>query len=149
MSRSLRRWAALLLAPVFWVVGCTGSASPSPHASPRVVPPPAGAVFDYQIGGAYPPAANVRIVDRDRTQSPVSGRYNICYVNALQTQSDEPGQSRTDPPYGTTSWWVLHHPSLLVRDAQGRPVVDPDWDEAIFDVSTSTNRAALLAIQRE
>jgi hypothetical protein len=146
MRAPAARIAALLLTPVLWVVGC--AATPA-SARPQVVPPPAGAVFDYQIGGAYPPAANVRIVDRDRTESPVKGRYNICYVNAMQTQSDQPGQSATDPPYGTTSWWALRHPSLLVHDRHGDLVVDPDWNEAIFDVSTAANRAALLAIQKD
>jgi hypothetical protein len=145
MRAAMRRLAALSLVPALWVVGCANSPA---SAAPQVVPPPAGAVFDYQIGGAYPPAANVRIVDRDRTEQPVKGRYNICYVNALQTQSDEPGQSTADPPYGTTSWWAARHPELLVHDAHGRLVVDADWNEAIFDVSTAAKRSALLEVQK-
>ena len=54
-----------------------------------VTPPPANGKFDYQIGGAYTPASNVAVVSRDRTDSPAAGKYNICYVNAFQTQPGE------------------------------------------------------------
>jgi hypothetical protein len=97
--------------------------------------PPANAVFDYQIGGAYPPAAAAGIVDRDRTAAPTAGRYSICYVNAFQTQ---PGEN---------AWWQAHHDTLLLRDAHGGYVEDPDWPgERLLDISTPARRADLAGI---
>ena len=98
------------------------------------LPPGHGAVFDYQIGGAYRPSRAVQIVDRDRTDSPSPGHYNICYINAFQTQP------------AATAWWRAHHRTLLLRDRSGREVVDPDWGETLLDVSTPSKRAALLGI---
>jgi hypothetical protein len=94
--------------------------------------PPTGGVADYQLGGAYPPAAHVQIVTRDRSEPPAPGRYSICYVNSLQTQP------------GTLRWWKKNHPSLLLRDAKGRLVRDPGWpDEVLLDIRTSRRRAEL------
>lgn len=109
--------------------------------------PPANGQFDYQLGGAYTPVSTVQVVSRDRTQSPVAGKYNVCYVNLFQTQPDEAGQSATNPPYGTTQWWKNNHPELLVT-VNGQVVIDPDWNEAIFDISTAAKRTALAAIQK-
>jgi hypothetical protein len=99
-----------------------------------VTPPPVAAKFDYQIGGAYRPARGVRIVDRDRSDRPAPGRYNICYVNAFQSQPDE------------TAWWRRHHRALLLHTRSGREVVDPDWGETLFDISTARKRASLAGI---
>lgn len=97
------------------------------------LPPPDG-VFDYQIGGAYSPAQNVRIVDRDRGDKPVPGRYNICYVNAFQTQPEE------------NHWWVRQHADLLLRK-NGRYVEDPGWPgERILDTSTPKKRKQIAKI---
>ncbi|MCD9197107.1 endo alpha-1,4 polygalactosaminidase [Aeromicrobium wangtongii] len=105
-------------------------------AAPITLPPTAG-VADYQLGGAYPPAANVQIVTRDRSAAPAPGRYSICYVNSFQTQP------------GTLRWWKKKHPSLLLRDAKGRLVRDPGWrDEVLLDIRTAKKRAALGAINR-
>jgi Glycoside-hydrolase family GH114 len=96
-----------------------------------VVDPPAGASFDYQLGGSYPPADGVGIVVRDRTARPDPDRYSVCYVNAFQTQ---PGEHAV--PDG-----------LLLRDADGHAVEDPDWPgELLVDVSTAAKRRALLAV---
>jgi hypothetical protein len=96
--------------------------------------PPANQQFDYQIGGAYTPGASVKIVDRDRLVAPVAGKYNICYVNAFQTQPDD------------ATWWTKNHPDLLVKK-NGKYVIDPDWpDEYILDTSTAAKRTALMAI---
>lgn len=103
-----------------------------PRAAPPVAPPP-GATFDYQIGAPYPPARGVRVVSRDRSSSPATGLYSICYVNAFQVQPGELG------------WWKGTHPDLLLRGA-GRLVVDEDWDEALLDVSTPAKRASAAAI---
>ena len=97
--------------------------------------PTADAEFDYQLGGPYPPAGKVRAVSRDRTAEPAEGLYNICYVNAFQTQ---PGEAVT--------WWEKHHPDLLLKDDDGDTVTDEDWDEPLLDISTPARRAALMNI---
>ena len=99
-----------------------------------VMRPPVGARFDYQIGGAYRPGDAVRIVDRDRTAHPAGGRYNICYINAFQTQPQE------------KRWWRTHHPRLLLRTASGRVVIDRSWGEILLDTSTPRKRTALARI---
>lgn len=93
--------------------------------------PPVAGVADYQLGGAYHPAANVQIVTRDRTDQPAKGVYSICYVNAFQTQPDE------------LSWWKSHHPALLLRSpGTNRLVHDPGWPgEVLLDLSTRAKRA--------
>jgi len=99
--------------------------------------PPTGGVADYQLGGAYPPATDVQIVTRDRSEPAVPGRYSICYVNSFQTQP------------GTLGWWRKNHPSLLLRDADGHLVRDPGWpDEVLLDLRTSRKRAELGALNR-
>jgi len=113
-----------------------------------VVLPPANGTFDYQLGGAYTPAPGVSIVSRDRLETPVEGLYNICYVNLMQTQPDQPGQSKTSPPYGTTAWWKKHHSSLLLKNSAGTVIVDKNWNEALFDVRTAAKRSALLEVQK-
>ena len=97
--------------------------------------PPAGGQYDSQLGGAYPPPDGTAIVSRDRTEPPAPGLYNICYVNAFQTQPSE------------TAWWQDQHPDLLLRRADGTLVEDPNWPgEIILDTSTSAKRTALSAI---
>jgi hypothetical protein len=96
--------------------------------------PPADEQFDYQLGGPYTPARNVGIVVRDRTAAPALGKYNICYVNAFQSQ---PGDAK---------WWTAAHPDLLVA-VNGKMLVDQDWPgEYLFDTSTAEKRTALMAI---
>ena len=104
--------------------------------------------FDYQLGGAYTPASGVDIVSRDRTASPVAGKYNVCYINLLQTQPDAEDESVTNPTYGTTQWWKNNHSNLLLKNSAGQVIVDVEWNEAIFDTRTAANRAALLEIQK-
>jgi len=102
--------------------GCATSAS--------IALPPAGAVPDYQLGGAYPPVDDVGIVGRDRSAAPAAGVYSICYVNAFQTQPGELGNWDDD---------------LLLHDADG-PVIDPDWpDEVLLDTSTADRRERIAA----
>ena len=106
----------------------------SQTATPYVRPPPAGQ-FDYQLGGSYPPPQGTEIVSRDRTDKPASGVYNICYINAYQTQPEE------------TSWWRQHYPELLLRDRAGYEVVDPDWpSEVLFDIRTKAKRTRLARV---
>ncbi|MFG2894174.1 endo alpha-1,4 polygalactosaminidase [Streptomyces sp. NPDC048248] len=143
---------ALVLAPVLALGTACSAAGPhradgdpaSPSASaggagsgaPRQVRlPAADAEFDYQLDDPYPPAGKVRAVSRDRTAEPADGLYNICYVNAFQTQ---PGEAVT--------WWEKRHPDLLLKDDGGDPVTDEDWDEPLLDISTPARRAALMDI---
>ncbi len=100
--------------------------------APSVTPPPAGGDVDYQLGGAVAPAARVDIVVRDRSARPAAGRYNVCYVNAFQTQPDE------------ASFWRRHWSLVLKRG--GAPVVDAAWGEWLLDLRTSTKRTAISRI---
>ena len=99
-----------------------------------LVLPPANGGLDYQLGGAYAPPAGVTIVSRDREAAPAAGLYNICYVNGFQVQ---PGEA---------SWWLANHGDLILRDAGGQPVIDPDWNEMLIDTSTAAKRTAVAAI---
>jgi hypothetical protein len=105
-------------------------------ASRHVTLPPANGRFDYQIGGDYKPLPSVKIVDRDRTAKPAPGVYNICYINAFQTQAYQ------DP------WWKAHHPQLLLRNSAGTLIEDPGWPgEIILNTSTGRDRTALATIE--
>jgi hypothetical protein len=73
----------------------------------------------------------VAIVSRDRNDSPAPGLYNICYLNGFQTQPGEEGSWDAD---------------LILRDAQGRPIIDPDWNEMLLDVSTPEKRTRIAAV---
>ncbi|MFJ5549489.1 endo alpha-1,4 polygalactosaminidase [Streptomyces sp. NPDC093225] len=121
----------------------TGAASPGAQgagaagpvaAAVRIPMPPGNAPFDYQLGGAYRPAAGVRVLSRDRSDRPVSGAYTICYVNGYQAQPNE------------LRWWQRNHPDLLLKDAHGRPVVDEDWNEVLLDTRTAAKRTRLAAV---
>ena len=129
MVISTRRISVAVLAGAALVLGI---AAPGASAATYTLPP-ANGQFDYQIGGAYTPLSSVAIVDRDRLSAPVSGKYNVCYVNAFQTQTDD------------ASWWTTNHGDLLVKK-NGAYVKDPDWNEYILDTSTAAKRTSLLAI---
>lgn len=119
--------AAMLLA----MSGCAAAADDAAGGSASLALPPPGAVPDYQLGGAYPPADGVGIVGRDRGAEPADDVYSICYVNAFQTQ---PGE--------LDSW-----PEDLLLHAGGASVFDPDWpDEALADTSTDDKRGRIAAI---
>ncbi|WP_103535693.1 endo alpha-1,4 polygalactosaminidase [Streptomyces sp. SM11] len=111
----------------------TGSTA---EAAPEATPPTANVSFDYQIGGAYTRPAGVGAVSRDRGDRPAEGLYNICYVNAFQTQPDALG------------WWRKNHPDLLLRDGDGDgdTVNDEAWDEVLLDTSTAGGRTRLADI---
>ncbi|MGY1617551.1 endo alpha-1,4 polygalactosaminidase [Geodermatophilus sp. SYSU D00691] len=117
------RWAALAVAGLLVLPGCGGV--------PDVLQPPRGGGFDYQLGGAYPTAAGVGIVVRDREDPADPALYSVCYVNAFQTQPGDtsiPGE-------------------LLLRDADGDPVEDPAWPgEFLLDISSEDDREALLQV---
>lgn len=89
--------------------------------------PPSGGI-DYQLGGAYEPPAGTTVVVRDASADPVEGVYSVCYLNAFQSQP------------GTADSWG----DLLLRDASGAPVADPDWpDEFLLDTSNAVRRAEI------
>lgn len=96
--------------------------------------PPAGADLDYQLGGSYAPASQVKIVSRDRTAKPAPGLYNICYVNGFQAQ---PGEE---------DFWLSDHAELVLRDSSGEPVIDEDWNELMLDISSADKREMLAEI---
>jgi hypothetical protein len=109
--------------------GATTDAAPATWA-----PPPVGARFDYQIGGAYPPSPDVEVVERDHREPPADGVYSVCYVNAFQTQPEE------------ADLWLREHPDLVLR-RDGAPVEDPDWPgELVLDVSTAAQRAGVADV---
>jgi hypothetical protein len=103
-------------------------------AGPAPPSPPVNAGFDYQLGGAYALPDGVSVVTRDRTDRPAAGAYNICYVNAYQTQP------------GELHWWKQTHRSLLLR-YQGQLVHDPGWPgEVLLDTSTAAKRRAIADV---
>jgi hypothetical protein len=93
---------------------------------------PVGTDVDYQLGGDASVPAGVGIVERDRHSRPLPGHYNICYVNAFQTQADE------------ASFW-RRHPRLVLR-RHGHRVVDSSWGEWLLDVRTRRKRQRLARI---
>jgi hypothetical protein len=131
MPRARTLVASVTVALVVSVSGCS---APIAHGdAAAVAPPPAGAAFDYQLGGAYPPPDGVRIVARDRTAAPADAGYDICYVNGFQTQPDASDE------------WLGERSELLVH-RDGEPLADPDWpDEYLFDASTAAKRSAIVA----
>jgi len=96
--------------------------------------PAPNAKWDYQIGPAYAPRTGVTMVSRDREAAPAEGLFNLCYVNAYQTQPNE------------TKWWKNNHNNLLLKKAGGGYVVDSYWGEVLLDISTPTKRAAIADI---
>lgn len=141
----MRGCRALLAAITLLTAGCTHSAAPQRDSRPEpsqtgatsttvaALPPTSGA-FDYQLGGAYD-VAGLAVVVRDASAEPAPGAYAICYVNGFQTQPDQADD------------WLRRHADALLRDADGRPVVDPDWpDEYVLDPSTPARRAAILEV---
>lgn len=115
------------------VVG-VGFSAPAAHAA-TVTPPPINGQFDYQIGGAYTPADTVDIVSRDRAESIAANKYNICYLNAFQTQPEE------------ASFWTGQHSDLLLKASNGSYAGDPDWPgEYILDTSTAAKRTSIATI---
>ena len=87
-----------------------------------VVPPPADARWDIQLGGPRDVPDDVAIVERDRTAEPLGG-YDICYVNGFQSQPDD--ERWTDQEY------IFDISSADKRDAL-REIVGP-WIEGCAD----------------
>jgi hypothetical protein len=127
IRRRVRFWPALLLAVV--LAGC--AATP---ATPSPVPPPPGAGFDYQLGGAYDPPAGAGIVVRDSTAPSAADSYSVCYLNGFQTQPGDSARLLADSPE-------------LLLTAGGEPVRDELWpDELLFDTGTPSSRAGIAEL---
>ncbi|MCP2264571.1 endo alpha-1,4 polygalactosaminidase [Promicromonospora thailandica] len=104
-------------------------------AAAEVTLPPTSGRFDYQLGAAYDLAGGLDVVARDATAQPAAGAYNICYVNGFQTQ---PGEA---------DLWLDGNEDLLLHDAAGNLVIDPDWpDEYVLDPSTEDKRDRIVGI---
>ena len=98
------------------------------------LPPETGA-FDYQLDEAYPPGPGVSVVVRDRSSRPPAGTYGVCYVNAFQTQPED------------RATWLRERPFLVLRDAAGAPVEDPDWPgEMLLDLGDRDRRTGAAAV---
>ncbi|USX49758.1 endo alpha-1,4 polygalactosaminidase [Lentzea sp. HUAS12] len=128
-----------LMMPVLAVL-LVAACSSEPELPPREKPP-AGGQLDYQLGGAYQPDVPVKIVVRDRSKIVDGRRYNICYLNALQTQP-----AGAD---GGLDWWRKNHEDLLVKKPGGELAIDPKWEEGILDISTGEKRSRILEIQKK
>ncbi|MEW2811219.1 endo alpha-1,4 polygalactosaminidase [Streptomyces massasporeus] len=127
----LRRCLLLTVVAALALASALFSEAPAQAATTKTLPPVAGS-FDYQIGGDYPPAAGVQIVSRDHGGNPASGLYNICYINAFQTQPGKSGDWAES--------LILHKPNSTER------VEDEGWPgEYLLDIRTATNRSAILA----
>lgn len=132
------RLAACAAALLLVAAACAtddGKDAPATGRADSVRAPKADAVFDYQLGGAYSPDGAVQAVSRDRSAEPAEGLYNVCYVNAFQTQ-----------PGDAIAWWKKKHPDLLLKDGDGSLVVDEDWEEPLLDISTPAKRRDLMNI---
>ena len=114
--------------------GSNGSDGSIDGAVTGVRLPPDNAGLDYQLGGAYPPPAGVGIVSRDRLDAPAAGLYNVCYVNGFQIQP------------GDEAMWQSAHPSVVLVDGAGHPVIDTAWNETLLDTSSAAKRTEILAV---
>ncbi|MFD1720156.1 endo alpha-1,4 polygalactosaminidase [Amnibacterium endophyticum] len=130
--------AAILAAAGVVIVALLALAAQQSAGGSRTAPPwrlpPANSGFDYQIGGPYSPQPRAAVVVRDRDTKPAPRHYNVCYVNAFETQVVDEG------------FWMRRHPDLLLR-IDGSPVEDPNWPgQYLLDTSTAEHRAALVKI---
>ncbi|MFF4845513.1 endo alpha-1,4 polygalactosaminidase, partial [Streptomyces collinus] len=134
MSRPKRN---LAVAAALATAAATAVFLQAPNAgAATITPPPVGANFDYQIGGPYTPPAGVQVVSRDNSVSPAPGLYNICYINAFQTQPADGVTATTD---GTWAGGYL----LKIN---GKNQEDPEWKgEFALDITTAAKRTALAA----
>ena len=135
-----QRW---VIFPVLLMVATIGHQSPARASPPKqdvvanmsgaVEPLAADTAWDYQIGGIRRLAARVGVVVRDR-RDPMAGVYDVCYVNAFQTQTAE-----------RMFWRHQSRRDLILRSA-GEPVVDGAWGELLLDTRTRSERLRLAAI---
>ncbi|MBD5785886.1 endo alpha-1,4 polygalactosaminidase [Cellulosimicrobium terreum] len=121
---------AVALGGLVALTGCGTSSAADRHRLP-----PTTGTFDYQLGAAYDVPGGLDVVVRDATAEPAPGAYSLCYVNGFQTQ---PGEADV---------WLGEREDLLLHDAAGDLVVDPDWpDEHVLDPSTAAQREGILEV---
>jgi len=130
----VRRLLLLLLALVLLGALVPGAASAATPQRGGDAPLPEVDRWDYQIGGVRSVPRNVDVVVRDREAPPVEREdvYNVCYVNAFQTQPNE------------KRFWKKRWDLVLKK--KGRAVVDSGWGEWLLDVRTPAKRERLAAI---
>jgi hypothetical protein len=95
-------------------------------------PMPTGTDVDYQLGGDRSVPGTVGIVARDRTSTPIPGKYNVCYVNGFQTQPNE------------AAFWKKHTHLILRKNR--KPIIDSAWGEQLLDTRTADKRKRIAAI---
>ncbi len=125
----MRAGLAVLAGAVAWVLLAAGMPAVAGGIEPL---PDRVDAWDYQLGGARRVPDRVDVVVRDRRAEPVSGAYNVCYVNGFQTQPDE------------KRFWRDHWRLVLKRG--GEPVVDGAWGQWLLDLRTPAKRRALARI---
>ncbi|MEO3756377.1 endo alpha-1,4 polygalactosaminidase [Streptomyces sp. B6B3] len=138
ITRDRSRWRLAAVAAAAAAVIASLLVIATAGASPEAVsPPPTGAGFDYQIGGAYALPEGATVVSRDREDPPAepgepqgADVYSICYVNAFQVQPGELADWDDD---------------LLLRDGNGEVIIDEEWQEALLDISTADRRERIAA----
>ena len=92
---------------------------------------PTAAVFDYQIGGAYPPDAAVRIVDRDRTDS--AGARALQHLLRQRVPDPARRASLVDAPSPE---------SVAAQRDRRLPAAIPNWPgEYVLNTSTAARAA--------
>ncbi len=125
-----------LLALVVYLLALVAFTAGSQSLAADVRLPPRAAGVDYQLGQPYRLPRGVRIVVRDWFEGRVpQDSYAICYVNAFQTQPDDPDVERPDEH---SAW-----PADLVLDELPD---DPGWPgEYLVDLSTPQRRIAAAA----
>jgi hypothetical protein len=124
--------AALIGASVLGLLAIGEGPPAAPASGANLPAPPENAGADYQIGGDYPLPDGVSVVSRDwfSGEDAAEPAYSICYVNAFQTQDNEPGVNRPDE---RSNW-----PKRLVLKKLGD---DPHWGgEYLVDVSSAKKR---------
>ncbi len=126
------RWVTVPSVVVLLLAGCASDDRAGSGPTAAWDPPPPGALFDYQIGGDYDVPAGTVVVARDWFEGrPLESGYSICYVNAFQTQPDDPDVDRPDE---RSNW----PPGVVLSGFDD----DPEWDgEYLIDLGTAESRA--------
>src|SRR5262249_42305807 len=106
--------------------------APGGGAHSNVLPRNPGSLT--QTGGPHSRPQGGKTEVGDDGDRPPAAMSNLCSVNGFQAQ-----QADNDT-------WLNEHSDLVLRDAKGDPVVDPDWDEMLLDTSTAEKRQGLAEI---
>jgi len=138
----------LVCGAVMFLASCMAEDTEGPldkarAAVPTYQLPDFSAPFDVQLAEQYTPPDGVRTLLLDRSFAPVPGTYNICYINALQTQEGEKGIWKKAEQKGRTN--------LVLRDKFGKWLPDPNTryaKEFLLDISSRRKRAAIIRVIR-